>query len=57
MGKSISFSGQLVFNQLIKSFDKSEIRKIAKKHDVERYVKKFSTYNHVVVMLFVVLEG
>lgn len=57
MGKSINFSGQPVFNQLIKFFDKSEIKKIAKRHDAERYVKKFSTYNHVVVMLFVVLEG
>ena len=37
--------------------DKSEIRKIAKKHDSERYVKKFTTYNHLVVMLFVALEG
>ena len=36
---------------------KSEIRKIAKKHDSERYVKKFTTYNHLVVMLFVALEG
>ena len=26
-------------------------------HKAERYVKKFSTYNHVVVMLFVVFEG
>jgi hypothetical protein len=57
MGKNINFSGQPVFNQLIKFIDKSEIIKIAKKHGSERYVKKFSTYNHVVVMLFVALEG
>ena len=57
MGKNINFSGQPVFNQLIKFIDKSEVRKIAKKHGAERYVKKFSTYNHVVVMLFVALEG
>ncbi|MEI7725059.1 MAG: DUF4372 domain-containing protein, partial [Bacteroidota bacterium] len=25
--------------------------------DSDRYVKKFSTYNHVVVMLFVAFEG
>ena len=37
--------------------DKSEIRKIAKQHGSERYVKKFTTYNHLVVMLFVVFEG
>jgi hypothetical protein len=52
-----NFSGQPIFNQLIKFIDKSELNKIAKKHDAERYVKKFTTYNHVVVMLFVVFEG
>ncbi len=57
MGKSTNFSGQPIFNQLLKFIDKSEIRRIAKEHDAERYVKKFSTYNHLVVMLFVSLEG
>ena len=57
MGKSKNFSGQPIFNQLIKFIDKSEIRKIAKRHGSERYVKKFTTYNHVVVMLFVAFEG
>lgn len=57
MGKSTNFSGQPIFNQLLKFIDKSEIRKIAKKHGSERYVKKFTTYNHLVVMLFVALEG
>jgi len=57
MGKSKNFSGQPIFNQLIKFIDKSEIRKIAKEHSAERYVKKFTTYNHIVVMLFVVFEG
>ena len=57
MGKSTNFSGQPIFNQLIKFIDKSKIKKIAKKHDAEKYVKKFNTYNHVVVMLFVAFEG
>jgi len=57
MGKSTNFSGQPIFNQLIKFIDKSEIKKIAKQHGAERYVKKFSTYNHVIVMLFVAFEG
>lgn len=57
MGKNTNFSGQPIFSQLIKFIDKSEIRKIAKHHRAERYVKKFSTYNHVIVMLFVALEG
>src|SRR5690554_7595624 len=57
MGKNTNFSGQPIFNQLLTFIDKSEIRKIAKHHDAERYVKKFTTYHHVVVMLFVALEG
>ena len=57
MSKNTNFSGQPIFNQLIKFIDKNEIRRIAKKHDSERYVKKFTTYNHVIVMLFVAFEG
>jgi len=57
MGKSTNFSGQPIFNQLLTFIDKSEIRKIAKDHGSERYVKKFTTYNHLVVMLFVAFEG
>jgi hypothetical protein len=57
MSKSTNFSGQPIFNQLIKFIDKSNIKKIAKQHGAERYVKKFSTYNHVIVMLFVAFEG
>ena len=57
MGKSKNFSGQPIFNQLLNFIDKSDIKRIAKAHNAERYVKKFSTYNHVVVMLFVAFEG
>jgi hypothetical protein len=57
MGKIRNFSGQPIFNQLIKFIDKTEIRKIAKQHSAERYVKKFTTYHHVIVMLFVAFEG
>ena len=57
MGKSTNFSGQPIFNQLLKFIDKGDIKKIAKQHDAERYVKKFTTYHHVVVTLFVAIEG
>ncbi len=53
MSKSTNFSGQPVFNQLLSFLDKTEIKSIGGKHKAERYVKKFNTYNHVVVMLFV----
>lgn len=57
MGKNTNFSGQPIFNQLLNFIDRGEVKKIAKKNSSERYVKKFSTYNHMVVMLFVVFEG
>jgi len=57
MGKNTNFSGQPIFNQVIKFIDKGEIKKIAREHGAERYVKKFTTYNHIIVMLFVALEG
>src|SRR5690606_8073601 len=57
MGKNTFFTGHPIFNQLIKFIDKKEIRKIAVKHGAERYVKKFTTYNHLIVMLFATLEG
>jgi len=57
MGKNTNFSGQPIFNQLLKFIDKKEVKKIAKHHEAERYVKKFTTYHHVVVMLFATIEG
>ena len=57
MGKSTNFSGQPILSQLIMFLDKGKIRAISKQNDSDRYVKKFSTYNHIVVMLFVAFEG
>lgn len=57
MGKSTNFSGQPIFNQLLIFIDKSEVKRIAKINGAERYVKKFTTYNHLIVMLFVSLQG
>jgi len=57
MSKSTNFTGQPILNQLIMYIDKGSIRKIAAKHQADRYVKKFITYNHLVVMLFIAFEG
>ena len=57
MGKNMNFSGQPIFNQLLNFIDKNEIKQIAKKHEAERYVKKFTTYHHLVVMLYASIEG
>lgn len=57
MVKSTNFTGQPILNQLLMFIDKGTIRKIAAKHQSDRYVKKFTTYNHLVVMLFIAFEG
>jgi hypothetical protein len=57
MRKSTHFTGQPIFNQLLFFISRSRIAKIAIKHDAEKYVKKFNTYHHTVVILFAVLEG
>ena len=57
MSKSTHFSGQPILNQLLFFISRSKIAKIARHHEAERYVKKFNTYHHLVVMLFCVIEG
>ena len=57
MSKNTNFTGQPIMNQLLMFIDKSTIRKIAAKHKADRYVKKFTAYNHLVVMIFIAFEG
>ena len=47
MGKNMNFSGHPIFNQLLNFIDNNEIKQIAKKHEAERYVKKFTTYHSI----------
>ncbi|MDR0713376.1 MAG: DUF4372 domain-containing protein, partial [Bacteroidales bacterium] len=57
LGKSTNFIGQPLLNQLLFFVSGVNIRKISKRHNAERYVKKFDTRRHMTVMLFGVLEG
>jgi len=57
MHKDTNFIGQPIFSQLLKSINKSEIDRIALENKSDRYTKKFTTYNHLVVMLYSVFEG
>lgn len=52
MNKSTHFFGQSVFGQLISLIDLSKINSVAKKHKSDRYVKKFTTSDHLISMLF-----
>ena len=57
MGKDKNFSGQPIFTQLLSFLCKSNIKRFSKELKADRYVKKFTSYKHVVVMLFVAFEG
>ena len=55
MGKSIHFSGQPLYSQVIKLLDKPKILQISRKHGGEHYVKRFDGWTHLVVMLYAVI--
>jgi hypothetical protein len=57
MSKSTNFIGQPILNQLLFYIQDVNINRIAKKHGSERYVKRFDTRTHLIVMLFGVIEG
>jgi hypothetical protein len=52
MNKSIHFSGQLTFAQLIKLLPKDLIVGCIEKTNSDRYYKKFNTWHHLITMLF-----
>lgn len=55
MGKSIHFSGQPLYSQIIKLLDKSKILQTSRKYGGEHYVKRFDGWTHLVVMLYAVI--
>lgn len=57
MNKSKKFSGQPVFKQLLSFLDRGEITRTAINHQSDRYTKKFTTYAHLVTMMFAVMSG
>jgi Transposase DDE domain/Domain of unknown function (DUF4372) len=52
MGKSNYFSSKSVFGQLISLIDDKKIKDSVKKHDSDRYVKRFKSKDHLISMLF-----
>ncbi len=57
MSKDTNFIGQPIFGQLISFLDKFQIKRASKELGADKYVKKFTSYKHVVVMLFAAFEG
>lgn len=56
MSKSIFFTGQPIFNQLLSFLPRSIIVKAASTLKSDHYCKRFSTYDHLVTMLYAVLN-
>jgi hypothetical protein len=52
MNKSIHFSGQLTFVQLIKLLPKDLVARCIDKSNSDHYYKKFNTWHHLITMLF-----
>lgn len=52
MNKSTFFTGQPIFNQVIKLIPKGSFSKIVSDYGADRYYKKFDSWHHLVTMLF-----
>ncbi len=57
MNKNTNFIGQPIFGQILSIIKRGQIHTIARKHGSDRYFKKFTTYKHLVTMLYLVFEG
>lgn len=57
MGKDPNFTGQPIFSQLLSFLDRSNIFKLSKEHSSDHYYKKFTTYNHLVTMLYCIYHN
>lgn len=56
MSKGRKFTGQPIFSQVLNFIKKSQIKQLARKHSSDRYCKKFTTYDHLVTMLYCILQ-
>ena len=57
MNKSTFFSGQPIFTQLLKFISKDSVIRIAQQHQADRYSKRFSTYEHLVTLLYSIFNN
>jgi len=57
MNKSKKFSGQPIIKQLLSFISIPNVYRTAEKYKSDRYTKRFTTYEHLVTMIFAVLSG
>ena len=56
MGKSTHFIGQPLYSQVINLLDKAKILQISQKNGGEHYIKRFTVWVHLIVMLYAVIK-
>ncbi len=57
MNKSTFFSGQPIFTQLLKFIPRDVVLRITRDHRADRYCKRFSTYEHLITILYSVFNN
>jgi hypothetical protein len=57
MGKSTIFFGQPIFSQMISLLNKDKITARALSHKSDHYCKRFSTFQHLITMVYGVTSG
>ena len=57
MNKSTFFSGQPIFTQLLKFIPREKVFRIARDNKADHYCKRFSTYEHLVTMLYSIFNN
>ena len=57
MNKNTNLTGQPIFAQILSMIKRGQIHTIARKQGTDRYYKKFTTYKHLVTMLYLSFEG
>lgn len=56
MNKSKFFTGQPIFSQVLSFLPKSSIHRISQKYNADRYCKYYTTYDHLVSMLYAIFN-
>lgn len=57
MNKSTFFTGQPIFNQLLKFIPRDVVSRIALDNKADRYCKRFNTYEHLVTLLYAIFNN
>jgi IS4 transposase len=57
MNKNTFFTGQPIFSQIINLIPKAKVFQLSSRYETDRYYKKFKTYDHLITMLYSILNN